>query len=288
MNVVELWEELASSLVPLFQDYRGRLAELRVTEKPDSTLLSEADLALQEHITSRLAQFDPSARFLAEEQDGSADPVPSGHGSNGRLWVVDPIDGTSEFLQADRVEFCSVVCLLEELRPTAALVVAPELGVGRGSVCVHVAGEGAPVVVNGDKIRQPPSMAAARRASVTRSAKTPPRSFESRLVEHGYELKTRTTSQTLDLVRTCVDLAPYTEARLRPFGLFYREAQKVWDGAAGICLARAVGLRATDRDGRDRVPVDPMILQADEPCFDATLVASPPVAAWFLTLLGEG
>ena len=61
----------------------------------------------------------------------------------------------------------------------------------------------------------------------------------------------------------------------------------MWDGAAGIRLARAVGLRATDRDGRDRAdrPHDP----ADgRTMLDATLVASQPVAAWFLNAARRG
>jgi len=287
--VGELWDELSATLVPLFQGYRDRLGDLSVTRKPDRSLLTEADTAIQEHIVSQIRQFDASAEFLAEEQgtSGGSDALVRG-GWDGRLWVIDPIDGTREFLDADGTEFCSVVCLLDDLRPVAALVVAPELGPGNGEVCVRVGGEGAPVMVNGHEAQRSLSMAVEKRASVTRSDTVPRRPFEDRLISYGWELKTRTTSQTLDLVRTCVDLTSETEAHLRPFSLFYREAQKLWDGAAGLCLAHVVGLRATDRSGRDHVPIDPAILQVDDPSFDATIVASSSVSSWFLTLLDDG
>jgi 3'(2'), 5'-bisphosphate nucleotidase len=97
----------------------------------------------------------------------------------------------------------------------------------------------------------------------------------------GFELKTRTTSQTLDMVRTCIDLSPETGGSLAPFSLFYREAQKVWDGAAGMCLAHAAGLRVCDSEGQDRHVID-LDLRAVEPAFASTLVAAPAIADQFL------
>jgi 3'(2'), 5'-bisphosphate nucleotidase len=289
VSTEELWNELSATLVPLFQEYRGRLGDLAVTRKRDRSLLTEADTAIQEHIVSQIRRFDASPKFLAEEQGTAGRPGALVRGGwDGRLWVIDPIDGTREFLDADGREFCSVVCLLEDLRPVAALVVAPELGPGDGDVCVRVGGEGEPVMVNGDEAQRSPWMAVEKRASVTRSDTVPRRPFEDRLISNGWELKTRTTSQTLDLVRTCVDLSSYTEARLRPFSLFYREAQKMWDGAAGLCLARTVGLQAIDRSGRDQIPIDPKNLQGEDPSFDATIVASSSLSSWFLTLLDDG
>jgi 3'(2'), 5'-bisphosphate nucleotidase len=99
--------------------------------------------------------------------------------------------------------------------------------------------------------------------------------------EAGFELKTRTTSQTLDMVRTCVDLSEETGAAMVPFVLFYREAQKVWDGAAGMCLAQTAGLRVCDRHGRDRHIID-LDLSTAEPTFASTLVAASLTADQFL------
>jgi len=50
--------------------------------------------------------------------------------------------------------------------------------------------------------------------------------YQGELLARGYRLKTRTTSQTLDMVRTCVDLAPYTDPALESFGLFYANSRR--------------------------------------------------------------
>ncbi|MEO3747990.1 inositol monophosphatase family protein [Plantactinospora sp. B5E13] len=278
MDAGRLWDELAESLPPLLLGYRSRLDTLVVSAKADQTLLSEADIAVQEHIVARIRAHDPDAVIVAEESDK---PPGNSRVDARRVWIVDPIDGTAEFVRPDRREYCSVVCLLEQRRPVAALVVAPQIGVGGSTVCVRVAGRGAPIEVNGRAGRVVPSPGP-RRASVTRSSSLPPRPWERFMSGAGFELKTRTTSQTLDMVRTCVDLSAETGAQLSPFALFYREAQKVWDGAAGMCLAQTAQLRVCDGQGRDRPIVD-LDLGTAEPTFPSTLVATPALVDQFLT-----
>ncbi|MFV2103221.1 hypothetical protein [Micromonospora sp. LOL_024] len=51
------------------------------------------------------------------------------------------------------------------------------------------------------------------------------------MIEAGYTLTTRTTSQTLDMLRTALDLTDLAPDTPR-FGLFYRLRQKVWDSRA--------------------------------------------------------
>jgi 3'(2'), 5'-bisphosphate nucleotidase len=276
VEVAALWDELVEALTPLLLGYRARLSDIHVTRKADDTLLSEADVAVQDHIVSRLRAYDPGARIVAEE---TAEQLGAEAGTS-RVWVVDPIDGTAEFVRADRREYCSVICLLEGLRPVAALVVAPQIGTGRTPVVVRVDGEGLPIKVNGrvaPRIGDTPGL-----VSVTRSSGTLPRPWERSLTDAGFDLKTRTTSQTLDMVRTAVDLSVETGGELPPFALFYREAQKVWDGAAGMCLARAAELRVCDRYGTDRALVD-ADLNVREPTFPSTLVAAPVLIDQFLS-----
>lgn len=275
MDVGALWDDLEDTLPPLLGRFRACLDDLDVSTKADHTLLSEADIAVQEHIVSMILAADPGAYIVAEEERDT----PDGHTTNrsNRTWIIDPIDGTAQFVRPDGVEFCSVVCLLEKQRPVAAFVLAPELGPGRSVIRVSVDADGHPIEVNGH-------MAGVRssdeplRASVTRSSGTSPRPWEQTLVDAGFELKTRTTSQTLDMVRTCVDLSEVTEPRLNQFALFYRESQKVWDGVAGMCLAQASGLRVSDRNGVDR-PVIDLDLAVAEPQFPSTLVTLPTLPA---------
>jgi len=276
VDVGALWDELETSLVPLLTRFRGRLTELEVSSKPDRTLLSEADIAVQEHIVGLIRAADPTASIVAEEQDLRSGLSDSDTTSDDHVWIIDPIDGTAEFVVPGRVEFCSVVCLLEKGRPSAALVVAPEIGRDGTAVSVRMV-DGEQPIVNGRRAWPPTGSAA---VSVTRSGGQP-RPWDQRLSAAGYALKIHTTSQTLDMVRTCVDLSAVTDPPLPSFALFHRQSQKVWDGAAGMCLAMASGLRVCDRGGIDRHIVD-LDLTVPEPTFSSTVVGRPELVARFL------
>lgn len=280
MDVESLWQELENVLVPTFRGFRSRLGSLRVEEKADRTLLSEADLAVQEQVIRCIRSVDPDGLIVAEESSQLLGSPPE---ANGRVWIIDPIDGTSQFVAPDGREFCSVVCLIEDREPVAAFVLAPEIGPDRGPVIVRVTGPGKAIEINGVQVTGSSMTAPQRQLSVTRSAGTQPRGYEEVLRSQGYHLKIRTTSQTLDMVRTCVDLAPFTVPELESFGLFYRERQKVWDGAAGICLANAAGvLFVGDGSGGERTTID-IALDVAEPQFDSTLIASDPDATRIVT-----
>lgn len=282
MNVDALWDSLEALLAPMFRDFRSRVHSLEVETKVDNTLLTEADIAVQEALIAAIRQVDPAGTIVAEELMQSDEAQA---GFDGRVWIIDPIDGTAEFVDSTKREFCSVVCLLEARRPVAAFVYAPEIGPSSTPVCVkHVGAED--IYVNGvsvgrDAPRQPQQM------SLTRSATAPARPFETIMDGQGFELKTRTTSQTLDMVRACVDLTRVTDPALASFALFYREQQKVWDGAAGMSLAQAVGLRVTDRGGAPRAVID-IDLSVPEPTFASTLVGSGAAVDAFLAAVSLG
>lgn len=279
MDIEALWRELENVLLPTLRGFRSRLGSLRVEEKADKTLLSEADVAVQDQIIRCVRAADPDGLIVAEESAHLLGSLPE---SEGRVWIIDPIDGTSQFVAPDGREFCSVVCLIKDRKPVAAFVLAPEIGPDRSPVSVRVTGPGEPIEINGKRVTGLSMPEQQRWVSVTRSSGTKPRGYEDVLLSRGYQLKTRTTSQTLDMVRTCVDLAPFTDPALHSFGLFYRERQKVWDGVAGICLAHAAGLFVGDGTGAERATVD-IALNVTEPQFDSTLIASDPNAIRIVT-----
>ncbi len=277
-DVGSLWKALDEQLLPLLGGYRKNLASLQVDRKADDTLLSEADLATQTAIIETIQRHYPGSRFVAEEDEAE---LPS---SGEPTWIIDPIDGTSEFVSPDGREFCSVVCLLDAGVPAAAYVLAPELGAGRTPIAIHWSGE---VLVNGQQAPQLTAAAKPRRASVTRSKGSTPRKFEAALADTGCAMKLRTTSQTLDMVRTCIDLTAWTQAPDQQFDLFYRPNQKVWDGAAGIGLATAMGRTATDGDGRSPLPLQPQFLAQREPTFAETIAGETDSVRWFVQILAE-
>jgi 3'(2'), 5'-bisphosphate nucleotidase len=281
MNLDQLWDELASDLEREFRSYRSQLRNLDVTVKADSTLLTNADIAVENLIIDRIRKVDPNPVVVAEEDVRTAvrhevldDPA--------RIWVIDPIDGTAEFVKPHGREFCSVVCLLEDLLPVAAFILAPELGSGSSPLLITCSVPDAAITVNGQIAHRHGPGDGERWASLTRSKDEPSRSFESGLAKIGYQLKTRTTSQTLDMVRTALDIAEFTDPPLPQFHLFARTDQKVWDGLAGLCLGRAAGLVSVDAAGNNRLPVNVDILSQPEPVFNSTIMGDGELVTWFL------
>ncbi|HLT12002.1 MAG TPA: inositol monophosphatase family protein, partial [Micromonosporaceae bacterium] len=74
---------------------RFRAQDLRVTEKPDLTPVSDADTSVEKAIRATLARTRPRDGVLGEEYGASA----AAAGPSQRQWVIDPIDGTKNFLR---------------------------------------------------------------------------------------------------------------------------------------------------------------------------------------------
>ncbi len=98
-------------------------AELVVERKSDNSPLTEADRVSHLIITSELAQLDASLPILSEES------VPTDGATRRawrRYWLVDPLDGTKEFLKRNG-EFTVNIALVEDQRAVLGAVYAPVL-----------------------------------------------------------------------------------------------------------------------------------------------------------------
>src|SRR3954468_8292383 len=102
---------------------RFRALDLKVEAKPDLTPVSDADTAVEQAIRATLARARPRDGVLAEESGTS--PPAAGQGS--RRWVIDPIDGTKNFVRGVPI-WGTLIALLEGDTPVAGLVSAPALG----------------------------------------------------------------------------------------------------------------------------------------------------------------
>jgi histidinol-phosphatase len=102
---------------------RFRALDLHVAAKPDLTPVSDADTAVEKAIRSTLARARPRDGVLGEEYGMSA-PVA---GSGSRQWVIDPIDGTKNFIRGVPI-WGTLIALMEGDTPVAGLVSAPALG----------------------------------------------------------------------------------------------------------------------------------------------------------------
>jgi histidinol-phosphatase len=98
---------------------RFRAADLRLDTKPDTTPVSDADLAAEEAMRERVRNARPGEGVIGEEagDDGGGDV----------RWVVDPIDGTKNFVRGVPV-WATLIALEREGEPVVAVVSAPALG----------------------------------------------------------------------------------------------------------------------------------------------------------------
>jgi len=97
-------------------------AAFTVREKADGSPVTEADERAESRILAGLAALTPHVPVVSEEAH-SGGRVPH---VDGRFWLVDPLDGTREFV--DRTgEFTVNIALVEDGEPTLGVVLAPAL-----------------------------------------------------------------------------------------------------------------------------------------------------------------
>jgi histidinol-phosphatase len=110
--------ELADRADSLTMDRFGAL-DLRVDTKPDLTPVTDADQSTEAALRETLGTVRPADSVFGEEFGGSV--------GMGRQWVLDPIDGTKNFVRGVPV-WCTLIALLTDRVPTVGVVSAPALG----------------------------------------------------------------------------------------------------------------------------------------------------------------
>jgi len=117
----------------------GRIAAARrgtgykTWEKVPGHPVCDIDLEVDAFLRERLGALDPDAGWLSEETLDDSDRI-----ERRRLWVVDPIDGTRDYLR-ERPGWCVSVALVEDRVPVLGVLAAPVRGElwaaarGRGS-----------------------------------------------------------------------------------------------------------------------------------------------------------
>lgn len=93
--------------------------DLRIDTKPDLTPVTDADRAVESDVRQTLGRDRPGDGVLGEEFGGSTT-------FTGRQWIVDPIDGTKNFVRGVPV-WASLIALLEDGVPSVGVVSAPAL-----------------------------------------------------------------------------------------------------------------------------------------------------------------
>lgn len=136
---------LADQADALTLDRFGAL-DLRIDTKPDLTPVTDADRGAETALREALAEQRPDDVVLGEEFGGTAV-------FRGRQWVLDPIDGTKNFVRGVPV-WATLIALLEDGVPVVGVVSAPALhrrwwaGTGEGAY-TSFGGNTRPISVSG-------------------------------------------------------------------------------------------------------------------------------------------
>jgi myo-inositol-1(or 4)-monophosphatase len=241
---------------PVLDDLRGHLlastGDVDVESKDDGTPVTDADLEADERLAEAIGAAFPTHGVLSEERETVAPDVEW-------CWVIDPIDGTSNFVSG-LPWWCVSVALAHRGEPVLGLVDAPALGarwsaeLGRGAFLngrrLRVR---PPVDWRDRRLRHVPLMLTTGTASRARAA--------------GVRLNPRVMGSTaLDICTVAQGVAAGSVAMI----------PHVWDvAAAGLLVTEAGGVVATLR-GDPLVPMSPGVDQRDR----SAVTVTGPTEEW--------
>ncbi|WP_016907524.1 histidinol-phosphatase [Streptomyces xiaopingdaonensis] len=215
---------------------RFKALDLKVETKPDMTPVSEADKAAEELIRTSLRRTRPRDAVLGEEFGTE------GHGS--RQWVIDPIDGTKNYVRGVPV-WATLIALTERGeggdRPVVGVVSAPALN--RRWWAAKGSGAYAGRSLSKASRLQVSQVSRVRDASFAYSSLT---GWEERGMLDGF----------LDLNRACWrtraygDFWPYMLVAEGAVDMCAEPELSLWDMAANAVIVEEAGGAFTGLDGR--------------------------------------
>lgn len=214
------------------------LLDLRRTAIEEPRALGDAgDAAAHRLLVGALELERPHDAVLSEHGVAGSPRRPGG-----RIWIVDPLDGTREFTEPGRTDWAVHVALVEEHAVIVAAVALPAQG--------RVLGTGSPV-------KQPTSSGGRLRIAVSRSR--PPEFVRTVAAE----LDAETVAMGSAGAKITAVVLGEVDAYLHAGG------QYEWDSAAPVGIARAAGLHASRLDG------SPLVYDRDDPWLPDLLVCRP-------------
>jgi myo-inositol-1(or 4)-monophosphatase len=214
----------------------GRLGRaLQVSNKGDIDLVTESDLASEELIVERIKSHYPRHAILAEES-GATDGIELASGSSDWKWIIDPLDGTTNYAHG-----YPCFCVSIALEHAGAIEVAVIYDPTRDEMFAAERGQGA--TLNDRRIRV--STVADLNSALlctgfpynVRERPNFARDFAN------FTLKAQAVRRDGS---AAIDLAYIACGR---FDGFWEDGLKPWDVAAGILLIEEAGGRVTDFNG---------------------------------------
>ena len=226
-SVIALAHDAASAILGIYD------SEFAVEHKDDNSPLTAADLAAHRCIVDGLARITPDIPVLSEE---SAHEVPTAMRRQWRrLWLVDPLDGTREFVKRNG-EFTVNIALIDDGVAVFGVVQAPVTGElwhgGDGLGAFRREGDRDTALRVRAPATAPLRVAASRSHRDTRTQSFIDRMGETEPLGLGSSLKfCKLADGTLDVYPR---FGPTSE----------------WDTAAGQCVLEGAGGAVLDPQGR--------------------------------------
>ena len=219
--------------------------------KDNDTPVCAADLEVDEFLRRELCALLPAAGWLSEESVDHPERL-----ARGLCWLVDPVDGTRDFING-RTGWAVSVALVSAGKPLFGTLVAP----AREEVWRATAGQGA--TLNGEPL------AASTRAALP-GARVPAKAVPAE--DHDLTMVDRPNSVALRIAMVADDRADLV-ATLR-WGF-------EWDIAAATLIAREAGAAVSDAFGR------PLTYNKRDPRAFGVLVCAPGIHAAAVERLAE-
>ena len=246
INVMRRAAEAASR--HLHRDF-GEVTALQVSRKGASDFVSSADLRAQAILQESLHQARPEYLFIGEE---SKEAIPNKLKPEQRAWVVDPLDGTTNFLHGLPQFAISIACL-EGNTILASLVYAPLAD------AFYVAERGQGAFCNKTRLR-----VAARSAP-------PDFLLGTGFPFHGQEGHGQTLADLTRVIPEVAGLRRYGAAALDLAFVaagcldgFWQRGLKPWDFLGGALLVQEAGGFVSDLAGAPLTLASPSVVAGNE------------------------
>ncbi|WP_035770956.1 inositol monophosphatase family protein [Butyrivibrio sp. FCS006] len=198
-----------------------------------ANFVTETDEKVQRFLVGRLKELLPEAEFLGEE-DGQ--DVFSAKMAKGLCFVIDPIDGTSNFIYEYRPSVVSIG-LLKDGQPYMAVVYNPY----DDMMFSAIAGEGA--YMNGERIMSSEAPLAEQLSCFG----TAP--YYEELRDKSFDMAKKLLPLCVDLRRSGTAAWDMCCVAIGRCGLYFELKIQIWDYAAAALIAKEAGCSVTDIEG---------------------------------------
>ena len=232
-KLIEEISGIAKEAGKIILEGAGHASSCRVKDG-HANFVTEYDARVQQFLISRLQELVPEAHFVGEE-DGAAVFLPEYE--EGLTFVIDPIDGTSNFMKGYFPSVTSIG-LLKDGRPWIGVIYNPF----SDQLFTGIIGVGA--WENGTEIH---TSEEAMKDSLIMMGTTP---YYEELARKSFDLGFQYLSRCIDIRRSgsaAWDLCMVASGRV---GMYFELRIHLWDYAAGACILEAAGGTVTDAEGK--------------------------------------